>query len=135
MQLAKISSEFCLALSKTSAPFVVIEYPSLQLEGIEIFTFKAHDYDCSYASHNGKLWQYANPRNKDTIKLLKNSEKEFQKLTKLNNNAHLKLSLYEPKEEKTGKLSVLDRARIKGHLYMDKEFVEGLTEIVRRISN
>jgi hypothetical protein len=43
----------------------------------------------------GKIYQYCNPRNKDTIKLLKNVEKEFQKLGKLNNQCALKLSLYD----------------------------------------
>jgi len=65
------------------------------LENIDIFDFKRKDYECGYHLNNNKLYQFANPRNKDTIKLIKNIEKEFQKLTKLNNTANFKLSLYD----------------------------------------
>ena len=139
MQLTKINHELCAALSKTSLPFIVVEYPSLELENIQVFNFKGKDYEFGYHSHHGKLYQFANPRNKDTIKLIKNTEKEMQKITKLKNSCSFKLSLYEPGEtsEATGKLGleILDRCRIKGHVQSDQELISTLIEILRRISN
>ena len=95
-QLAKITSDYCTVLAKTSMPFIVVDYPEVSLDGVSLFAFKEMDYDSGFHKHNNKLYQFANPKNKDTGKLIKNIEKEFQKLTRLNSNAHLKLSLYDP---------------------------------------
>ena len=56
----------------------------------------------------------------------------MQKITKLNNNGSLRVSLY----ENGGKgLGMLDGCRVKGHVQTDGELVGTFTEIVRRISN
>jgi UV DNA damage repair endonuclease len=99
MQLNKLNQEYCTLLGKTVMPFLVIEYAQTNLDNIEIFNFKGKDCESGFARANNKLYQFANPKNKDTIKFIKNVEKEFQKVTKLNNNANLKLSLYHPPEQ------------------------------------
>ena len=75
IQLAKISQDLCSVFSKTSPPFIVIEYPQGHREDQDIFNFQAKDYESGYQSHNGKLYQFANPKNKETGKLIKNIEK------------------------------------------------------------
>lgn len=69
--------------------------------------------------------------------MIKNVEKEFQKLTKLNNSLNLKLSFYDVKveEERESCWSLLNQLKIKGNVGTDVEFVPSLIEIVRRISN
>ena len=61
-----------------------------------MFAFKELEYDSGFHKQGNKLYQFANPKNKDMVKLVKNIEKEFQKITRVNNNAHLKVSLYDP---------------------------------------
>ena len=95
-QLAKISSDLCGALAKSAVPFIVIEHPDASVEGKEFFAFRELEYESGFHKQGNKLYQWANPKNKDTAKLVKNIEKEFQKISRLNNNAHLKLSLYDP---------------------------------------
>jgi hypothetical protein len=85
----------------------------------------------------GRLYQYCNPRGKDTVKLLKNLEKEFQRVGKLNNILNAKLSLYDPLREQPPQnpLLFLNQARLKGNAQTDPELVATLTEILRRVSN
>ena len=73
------------------------------------------------------MFQFANPKNKDTIKLIRNLDKEFQKITKLKNHCNLKVSLYKDTEGSNKKeLEVLDRAKIKGHIQTDQALVSSL---------
>ena len=107
-------------LGKTSTPFIVIEYPNYnQPHKPELFNFKNKDYETNYLQTQNKLVQYANPKNKETIKLIKNSEKEFQKINKLKNICLLKVSLYEPAQKTANPLDMLDKARIKGTVQTD----------------
>ena len=123
-------------LNKTSTPFIVIEYP--QPEVPEGFDFRPQDYDCGVHRAGGKAYHYANPRSKETIKLLKNVEKEFQKLARFDNSASFRLSLYDPlrvRPEGASNLDLLNRARLKGQLHTDHEFIGSLVELMRRVSN
>ena len=54
-----------------------------------------NNFEQGHLVHNDKLYHYANPKSKETIKFVKNIEKEFQKLTKLNNNCAIKLHIYQ----------------------------------------
>lgn len=64
-------------------------------------------------------------------------EKEFQKISKLNNTASLKIQLYDAQAEnnpRTG-LAILNHCKIKGTFQADPELVSYTNEIIRRISN
>lgn len=56
-------------------PFVLIEYPQTEAESLDVFNFKGNDYEFGSIRLNNKLYQYGNPKNKDTAKLLKNAER------------------------------------------------------------
>ncbi len=68
-----------------------------------------------------RVYQYGNPKGKDTIKLFKNVEKEFQKISKLNNTASLKIQLYDTQAENSPRkgLAILNHSKIKGSFQAD----------------
>lgn len=90
-----------------------------------MFNFKGKEYDYGNHHHQGKVYGYANPKNKDTIKLIKNLEKEFQKVTKLKNSLNLKLNLYDPEQQKEG-LNMLNQSKLKVHGQTDQDLVGSL---------
>lgn len=69
----------------------------------------------------GRVYQYGNPKGKETIKMMKNVEKEFQKISKLNNTASLKIQLYDTQGENSQKngLGILNHSKIKGNFQAD----------------
>ena len=91
-KLSKINQQLCSILAKATTPFIVIEYPNQNQENIQLLNLA--NFQQGQHVYHGRLFQYANPRNKETIKFIKNMEKEFTKITKLNNQCYAKFYLY-----------------------------------------
>ena len=80
-------------LSKNIIPFFIVEYPIIHSEHSQLFS--SQHLELNILKTNSKIYQFGGYKSKESVKLVKNVEKEFQKISKLNNNCNFKISLYD----------------------------------------